>query len=132
MAYATRADLEGRYSATEVAQRESVLPTGALDRALADANAEIDSYLRGQYAVPLSPVPVDIVRLACAIARYRLLGEAESERARQDYEDAVRFLRDVRAGRASVADVVPLAGSGGAATVSLVNGRERAFGGSGA
>lgn len=127
MTYATRIDLEERYGATQLEQRESMLPANAVVRALADADAEIDTYVAGGYAVPLSPVPAHIVRVASAIARYRILGDAASEAARKDYEDAIRFLRDVQAGRATLATVIPLAGNAPAATVSLTNGRSKAF-----
>lgn len=129
MTYATRTGLETRYGALEVAQRESALEAGALDRALVDADAEADSYLGGRYSVPISPVPDNLARVACQIARYRLLGESESERARQDYDDAIRFLRDVRAGRADLLDVSPKVGADGTAAVSFANGRARVFGG---
>lgn len=102
MAYAIRTDLEAAYGAAEIAQRESMLPAGAVDRALADADAFIDGYASGRYAVPLSPVPANVLRLACAIARYNLLGDAATDRARADYEDAVAWLKDLAAGRVTL------------------------------
>lgn len=128
MSYATRADLEERYGAEEVAQRESMLAAGAVDQALSDADAEIDSYLAGRYAVPLSPVPDQAVRIACALARYWLLGDSAAEPARKAFEDARAWLRDVRAGRAELGGAAPLAGSAPAATVDVVT-RERVFNG---
>lgn len=129
MTYATRTDLEERYGADELTQRESMLPAGAVDRALADADAEVDGYVAAAYTVPLAPVPANIVRAACSIARYRLLGDAATERARQDYEDAIRLLRDVQAGRATLMSASPLAGNTPAATLAVTNGRHKAFGG---
>lgn len=128
MTYASRPDLEERYGAEELAQRESMLTAGAVDRALADADAEIDSYVAGRYAVPLAPVPADIPRIACAIARYHLLGDAAGENARKGYEDARAWLRDVQAGRARLADAAPLADSAASATVEIVA-RDRIFNG---
>lgn len=129
MAYASRTDLEERYGDAEVAQRESMLPAGAIDRALADADAEIDSYLAGRYGVPLSPAPDQVVRVACQLARYWLLGDAAGEPARKGFEDARAWLRDVRAARADVDDATPRVGAEAAATVSLVTGRDKAFAG---
>jgi len=129
MTYATRTDLEERYGADELTQRESMLLAGAVARALADADAEIDSYVAGAYAVPLNPVPANIVRVACSIARYRLLGSSSDEQARKDYEDAIRLLRDVQGGRAVLMAAAPLAGNTPAATIAVTNGREKAFGG---
>lgn len=129
MTYATRTDLEERYGVDELAQRESMLPAGAVDRALGDADAEVDGYVAAGYSVPLNPVPPNIVRVAAAIARYRLLGDAATEQARKDYEDAIRFLRDVQAGRAKLMSAAPISGNTPEATISVTNGREKAFGG---
>lgn len=127
MTYATRTDLEERYGADELTQRESVLPAGAVVRALSDADAEVNSYVAGAYALPLNPVPTNIVRIAAAVARYRLLGDAATEQARQDYEDAIRFLRDIQSGRATLMDAAPIAGNTPAATIAVTNGRSKAF-----
>lgn len=120
MAYATRVDLVARYGEDDVVQRESMLPAGATAQVLADADAEIDSYLSGRYVVPVSPVPPVLARLACEIARYRLLGTASDERARNGYTDAVNWLKGVQAGRTNLAGATPLIGSAPAATVELV------------
>lgn len=125
MTYATRADLEARY-AQDLADRELVLPVLGVDNALADASAEIDSYLGTLFAVPITPVPANLLRIACVIARYRILGDAATEVARRDYEDARGFLRDVAAGRARLEGADTLAASGTAATVTLVT-EERLF-----
>lgn len=121
MSYATRTDLEERYGATELTQRESMLAAGAVARALADADAEIDAYLAGRYSTPLSPVPSAIPRLACAIARYNLAGDTATERARKDYEDARAFLRDVQAGRALLDGATQFSAASPAATVSATS-----------
>ena len=127
MSYATRTDLEERYGADELVQRESVLPAGAVDRALADADVEIDSYLATRYTVPLSPVPGNAVRIAAAIARYRLLGDAVTEIARKDYEDSRAWLKDVAAGRVQINGATPLAAAAPSASVDYVVGRDNAF-----
>jgi phage gp36-like protein len=123
--YATRADLEARY-AQDIADRELVLPVLGVDNALADASAEIDSYLGTLFAVPITPVPANLLRMACVIARYRILGDAATEVARRDYEDARSFLRDVAAGRARLDGADTLAASGTAGTVALVT-EDRVF-----
>lgn len=102
MTYALRADLEGRYGASDLTQRESMLAAGAVAQALADADAMIDGYLSGRYAVPLSPVPTNLPRIACQLARYALLGNAADDRARVDYADAIAWLKDVAAGRVNL------------------------------
>ena len=73
MSYAAQADLETRYTAAEVSQ----LAASGRDiaQALADADAEIDSYLGMRYETPIAgTVPGRIVECACDIARYRLFG----------------------------------------------------------
>lgn len=127
MTYATRQDLADRYGEDEVAQRESVLPAGAVDRALGDADAEIDGYLAGRYSVPVSPVPARLTAIAAQIARYGLLGDAATEVARKGYEDARAWLRDVQSGRALVDGATALSGAEPSGTVDYVVGRDKAF-----
>ncbi len=98
MTYALREDLAQRYGADEIAQRESALDPGALGVILADADAMIDGYLIGGYTLPLLPVPQKLTQVACAIARYNLLGDSVTERARNDYTDAVAWLGEVQSG----------------------------------
>ena len=116
MTYATEADLDERFGAEELLQLSdrSAPPTGSVDaavvaRALADADGMIDSHLGARYAVPLAaPLPADIVRVACDIARYRLHDLAPTEAVREHYRDALRWLRDLADGK------LPLIGSDGA------------------
>lgn len=100
MAYATRQDLIDRVGEDEVIQRESALPAGAVDQALADAAAVVDGYVAQLYAVPLAPVPDNIPRVVCQIARFGLLGSSNDDQSRADYSSAISWLKDVSAGRA--------------------------------
>jgi phage gp36-like protein len=97
MAYATQADLEIRFGSEELAQRSdringSVIDVAVVDRALADAEAEVDAYLASRYQLPLASVPAVLVRLTCDIAFYRLC-DIPPEEVRKRYEDAVRDLK---------------------------------------
>lgn len=121
MTYATRTDLEQRYSADEVSQREQALDAGAVTRALEDADALINGYLAGRYALPLATVPTALVRVAAAIARYNLLGEAATDRAREDNKDAIAWLKDVQAGRVLLDGVPTPAGTAPGATVTVTS-----------
>ena len=130
MTYASRADLEALFGQEEVAHRESVLPAGAVARALADADAQIDSYLAARYVLPLSilPLPGNLVRVACVIARYYLLGDSTTERARQDWQDALTWLKDVQTGRARIEGAdQPAAATAAHAVMAM--GRPRVFSG---
>ncbi|MBC7859192.1 MAG: DUF1320 family protein [Burkholderiaceae bacterium] len=111
MTYATRDDLVQRYGADDIEQRESALPAGAVDRILADADALIDGYLAGRYSLPLTDVPPNLPQVACAIARYALLGDAATERAREDHKDAVAWLRDVAADKVKLQSATPVPGA---------------------
>lgn len=110
MPYTSRALLEDRFGLDELIQRtDKVAPyTGSvvdcvLDRAIADANAEIDGYVGARYALPLpDPVPPVLVPIACDIARYRLFDDSVPEIVRQRYEDAIARLKDIAAGRLSL------------------------------
>lgn len=107
MTYATQQDLIDRFGEEELIQLTDRAGLGAVEsiavaRALADAEAEIDSYLVVRYAVPVAPAPAMLVRVACDVARYRLYANAPTQPVRVAYEDAVKFLRDVAAGKASL------------------------------
>ncbi|AKU21877.1 gp436 family protein [Massilia sp. NR 4-1] len=122
MPYATRLDMEQSFGADEIAQRESALPAGAVDKALRDASAMIDGYLAGRYGIPLSVVPANLPPMAGAIARYYLLGDAATERARNDYKDAIAWLKDVQAGRVFLqAAAAPPSNSTAAGTVMMAS-----------
>ncbi len=103
MTYATQADLTDRFGAVELAQltdRASgqVIDTAVLDRALADADAEINSYLASRYALPLASTPTVLVRLAADMARYRLHDDRVTEAVRARYQDAVSLLKRLASG----------------------------------
>lgn len=117
MTYATRSDLEDHYGPDEIAQREAALKAGTVDQVLVDAAALIDGYLVGRYSVPLTAVPPNLILVACSIARYNLLGEAATERARNDYTDALKWLKDVEAGRVRLQAAAPVPGNTPDATV---------------
>ena len=74
-----------------------------LERALADASAEIDGYVGTRHPLPLDPVPAILVTACVDIAMYRAApGSRQSKQGRQFYEDAIRLLRDIAAGRVSL------------------------------
>ena len=78
--------------------------------------------------MPFSPVPAHVTRMACAIARYNLLGDSATERARNDYQDARTWLRDVQAGRALIDAATTLPGAAPAAMVEIIT-RDKVFNG---
>lgn len=109
MSYAGKQDMIDRYGDQELIQLtdRATPPTGVIDdtvlnRALADADAEIGGYLQSRYTLPLSPVPAVIVKLACVIARYNLYEDAATEEVRRRYEDARRTLEAIAKGLVSL------------------------------
>jgi phage gp36-like protein len=109
MTYATQQDLVDRFGQTELVQlTDKELPlTGAIvaavaARALAAADARIDGYLAGRYALPLAAVPPAIVEAACDIARFRLYEDRATEHIQKLYDDAVAYLVKLGTGKLSL------------------------------
>lgn len=118
MPYATQTGLVERYGEAELVALSDKAdpPTGAIvstvvDRALADADAIIDSYVAARYIVPMVPTPAVVVSTACVIARYKLHEDHATELVRKDYEGAIAWLRDVAAGRAQIVGAMAPGGS---------------------
>lgn len=120
MAYATQAQFQGEFGASELAQLIASRPTGFADSA-ASADGEINEYLAGRYALPLSFVPAGIVSIALDIVRFRLYDESPLEIVVERYKRAVQRLRDISDGRAVLTDAMgkvlpgPVTGNGGPA-----------------
>lgn len=106
------------------------IDTAAVDAAIAGAAAEVDSYLGQRYAVPLAePVPAAVADATLTIAWYRLHTDRASDPdLRIRYEDAVRWLRDVSAGRARLPDVAPSSAAPAAGLVHVAPAVPRLFG----
>lgn len=117
MTYATQADMVDRFGEPELAQRTdrtngTVIDTVVLGRALADADAEIDSYIATRYTLPLASTPPVITRLACDMTRYHLYDDGVPETVRQRYEDAVSLLKRLAKGEVQLAGMAAAAVAG--------------------
>lgn len=105
MPYATQADLEDAFGATEILQIADRDGDGLPDAGLLAAISEraysfINGYLAGRYALPLSaPYPPVIIAASCDLERYWLYDDAATERVREGFEDVIAWLKDVDAGR---------------------------------
>lgn len=107
MTFAVPSDLVTRYGEEEMrllADRDNdgILDAGVVEAHLVDADAEIISELAGAVTIDPNSPPLTVKRLACQIARYRLYGSNPPEAARNDYKDAIAFLRLVRDKKASL------------------------------
>jgi phage gp36-like protein len=107
MTYATQSDLETRFKQQELIELTDeanlgVINAAAVSVALADADAEINGYLAGRHTLPLTQTSPELVRLACDITRYKLYDTRATEQVKARYDDAIRKLRDVSTGKASL------------------------------
>ena len=103
MSYCTEADLIERFGTAEITQLSDRAGEGELDSAviagaIADADAEIDGYLSGRYALPLASAPAVMVRLACDISRYYLFGHDVTDLVKERYDQAIAYLVKIATG----------------------------------
>jgi len=95
-----------------------------VDQELANTDAVINGYLANRYRLPLDPAPDQVTDLALSIAIYKLHVFAPDQKIKDDYQDALRMLRDIATGtvKLDAAGVEPA--SSGASGVEFID-RER-------
>ena len=104
MTYATLPDLIKRAGQQEILQiadrdRDGTPDPDVIEAAIRDGMNTVNGYVAAKYAVPLPSVP-DLVRTwTVSIARYVLHRNTPPDHVRTDYEDAIKALKDVAAGR---------------------------------
>lgn len=122
MSYCTLQQLIDRYSETllvEISDRGET-PTGTvdavlIDRAIADADALIDGYLKVRYTLPLAVNPRLVTDLSLRISIYYAHAHVASEKITADYKAAEKTLRDISLGLIKLdLDGAEPAGSGAA------------------
>ena len=106
MAYATIADMEQRLDPVALGQLtkqvvSSAEYNAAINAELEQASAVVDSYAGARYTLPLE-TSVRVTQITVDITAYELEKNRATVREtdRQAYEDAMKFLRDLSAGRA--------------------------------
>lgn len=97
--YATREDLEARYSAQEITRLEGSPGGGTVANALTDATEQAQSYVSVRYTAPLPNVPAPLKIAACDIARFRLYKDRATEEVKYRYESAIKWLEQLAAGK---------------------------------
>jgi len=116
MAYSTQTDIEEQISQEELVELTDDSGGGGVsasvvERAIADADAEIDSYCAVRYSVPFDPVPAIIRKISVDIAIYHLFSRRSvikvPEERQKRYDNAIRFLRDVSRGLISLGADTP-------------------------
>jgi phage gp36-like protein len=110
MAYATLADIEKllpRDELIKLTDDESLgqVDSARVDEALTLAQAEVDSYCSTRYLVPVSPVPMILLKLTADMALYTLysrVADRVPEIRAERYRHAVRQLQGIAKGTISL------------------------------
>lgn len=107
MSYATKADMIERYGSREMTQltdREgtSDIDDTVLDRAIADADAEINAALQVRYTLPMTTVPPLVTRIACQLVRYFLYDNGAPEIVQTHFDQAKKLLMEIARGTLSL------------------------------
>lgn len=132
MPYATQQDLVDRFGSQELAQLTdpaagATINATTVARALADADAEIDTRLAARYALPLATVPTVLVRIAADLARYFLFDVRATEQVRNRYTDATKLLAKIATGEVLLPDAAALLQPGPGAVAVAVRAPARHF-----
>ena len=115
MNYCLQTDILNQLNSTVLLQLTDDAGVGAIDtdvvtRAIADADATIDSYCQARYSVPLSPVPEKIRQISVDIAIYNLYSRRDDvvPDIRKDRDkEAIRFLEKVADGKIQMGAATP-------------------------
>ena len=115
MAYSVKDDVLEQMDEDILLQLTDDHDTGVVDddkvtRAIADADASIDTYCQGRYSIPLSPVPDKIRQVSVDISIYNLYsrrGDTVPENRKDRHKEALRFLEKVSEGKISLGSSTP-------------------------
>lgn len=133
MPYCTQADLIERYGSqflVDLTDRAEVA-TGTIDadavtRAISEADALIDGYVKGRYVLPFSTVPDPLGTISREIAIYKLHVYEPSKKIDDEYNQALKTLEAIAKGTILLdADGVTPSGTGAGGV--RVTDRERPF-----
>ena len=133
MPYCTQDDLLKLVPELELAQITAetgdVPDAAVVSEMIAQAGAEIDSYLAVRYMLPLAETPARVKSLAVDMALYHLYSRRSvaPEVRRQKYEDAVAFLKMVGAGKAEIIGAAGTEVAGDAQEVTEISSQARVF-----
>jgi len=107
--YISQADMVARFSEQEIIQLTDrsdppagIIDAAVLDMAINDADGLIDTYIKTRYPQTLISVPEPLKRKAADIARYYLYDDNMPDKVLNAYKEALVFLKDIAAGRASL------------------------------
>jgi len=102
MAYCTETDIKRQIDWDTLVQLtddtdSGLIDSDILDRAIADADAEIDAYCGSRYSVPFTTVPDVIRKRSVDITIYNLYARRRGapDDRKERYTNAMQFLKDV-------------------------------------
>jgi phage gp36-like protein len=115
MAYSTKTDILEQLDEAILVQLTDDESTGLVNddrvtRAIASADAAIDSYCQGRFTVPLSPIPDKIRDVSVDLAIYNLYSRREDttpETRKDRYKEGIRFLEKVAEGKINLGAATP-------------------------
>lgn len=123
MAYSTLADMTATTPEQAVINLTDDSGVGVVDQdkvsaAIADADAEIDSYCAARYTVPFDPVPAVVRKCSVDIAVYNIYSryaEKVPETREARYKNAIKLLENIAKGVVTIGETVapPPVSSGG-------------------
>lgn len=109
MAYTTLSLLIDQFGTAEVTasadrDKDGSADTDVVTRAIEHSDGLIDSYVGVKFKTPLDPVPKVVQRIAGDIALYTMSAEVGvyTDEKRKRYDDAIRWLEQVAAGKATI------------------------------
>ncbi len=108
MAYCTKNDLPislalAREYVTDTGSETDAEKDARIAAIIDQAQSEVDGYVGVQHGIPLDPVPKVIRDVTARIAVYRLAyRKGKTDAYQRDYDEAIRFLRDVSTGKATL------------------------------
>ena len=127
MAYCALADIKDKIPEARLVQLTDDAGAGEIDEdiideAIADADAEIDSYCGTRYDVPFASAPAIIRKMSVDIAIYNIFARRQGapEDRKERYDNAIRFLRDVSKGIISLGAGAPSPSSDGGPEATTV------------
>lgn len=104
--YATVEDM-ARFAVPAVVLRD--IEDAEINAVLVSATSTADSYLENRYNPPITTVPDSLKEAVANLAAWTLIkqkgirpGSEDEETIRESYEDAMKWLRDIAAGRATL------------------------------
>jgi phage gp36-like protein len=97
-----------------------IVDDATVDKAIADADAEIDGYCNSRYTVPFVPVPVVIAKISQDITAYNLHSRRPGmpEARQKRYEAAIKLLTNLSKGLVTLGAAAEESASGDKVQVS--------------